>query len=70
MAKIDIEGLLGQIAKEGAQENAHSAIDSAIEENDNIQAIKPKQKTHPILTSKRMDITISQPISINTERSF
>ena len=34
MAKIDIEGLLGQIAKEGAQENAHSAIDSAIEDNE------------------------------------
>ena len=44
--------------------------DSAMEENDSIQAIKPKQKTHPIFTSKRMDITISHQISINRDRSF
>jgi len=41
-----------------------------MEENESIQAIKPKQKTHPIFTSKRMDITTSPLISINRERSF
>ena len=41
MAGIDMEGLLSQVAGGRGQENAHSAIDGAIEENELNSVLAP-----------------------------